>query len=159
MAFRRILVSYDASPDGDEALFMAAEVARKSAAELVVAATAPVEPVRYVGLAMANTWNRLVREDARMLLDRAALLLEDLQTPRRVVLEGSRRTALAECAEKLDCDLVVLPAPPRGPLALLLTRDPERAIVKRGRAILRAPAARARRDRRRRAPSGSPSEA
>jgi nucleotide-binding universal stress UspA family protein len=158
VAFRRILVSYEASPDGDEALFTAAELARKDGSELVVAASAPVETVRYVGLAVANTWNHYVREDARRLLDRAALLLEDLRDARRVVLEGPPRTALAKCAERLDCDLVVLPAVPRGVLARMFRSDPERAIVKKGRATLRAPAARAR-GRRRPTPFGSPSEA
>ena len=75
-AYRSLLVYCDGSPEADEAVIAAAELARRDHARLTVAAVAELErPSIRCGM-RTNTWNDVLRDAATADLERAARLLD-----------------------------------------------------------------------------------
>jgi len=125
-AYRSLLVYCDGSPEADEAVIAAAELARRDHARLTVAAVAELErPSIRCGM-RTNTWNDVLRDAATADLERAARLLDcpaDF-----TVLCGEPGQALVDCATELGCDAIMLPPPPRHRLRRMLGRDRASAI-------------------------------
>ena len=132
MAYRHLLVAYDGTSEGDEAVLAAEAIARRSAARLTVVVVVDLErPTRFITRwpRQTSVWNDVLLDRARADLDRAARLL---QAPAELtVLFGSPTRALADGAEEFDCDAIMLPARPHGRLARMLVRDRAAAIRRR----------------------------
>lgn len=132
MAYRHLLVAYEGTSAGDEAVLAADAIARASAARLTVVVVVSLErPSRLVTRwpRQVGVWNDVLLDAARADLDRAARLL---RAPAELtVLFGSPVRALADGAREFDCDAIMLPARPRGRLARVLARDHARAIRRR----------------------------
>jgi nucleotide-binding universal stress UspA family protein len=138
MSARRILISYDGSPDGESALQEAARLARAAGGELIVAAPAPVERPSCCGNEGRVLWNHYLRCDAREHLREAALALDEELSVEYLVSEGEPARALPDAATSLGCDLVILPAARGTRIGRWLARDPERALRRSGHAVQRA---------------------
>ncbi len=124
MAYRHLLVGYDGTSEGDEAVLAADAIARASGTRLTIVVVVTLErPSRWLTRWPRQTgvWNDVLLDQARADLDRAARLL---QSPAELTfLFGSTSRALAEGAEEFDCDAIMLPARPRSRLARLFVRD------------------------------------
>ena len=141
MAYQHILVAYDGTSKGDEALRTAAELAMRDGARLTIVAVVALERTsrRVTRLPMlTGVWNDVLLDRARADLDRADRLLD--MPADRTVLFGSPTKALAAGAEEFGCDAIMLPAPPSRRLARLLHSDRSRSLRRRsGVAVLRPP--------------------
>jgi nucleotide-binding universal stress UspA family protein len=131
IAYRHLLVAYDGTSEGDEAVVAADLLAERDGAKLTVAVVVQLERLpRVVRRFPSGTqvWNDVLLDRARADLERAKGLV---QTPAEfTVLLGPPARALAEGAEEYHCDAIMLPSPPRGP-ARLLSRDPAAALRRR----------------------------
>ena len=132
MAYRHLLVAYDGTAEGEEAILAAGQMARRHGTRLTIVVVVLLEqPVRWV-----TRWPRGTRVWNDVLLDRARADLEHAKQLADApadftVLFGSPREALPEGAEEFKCDAIMLPSRRRGSLARLLSRDQASAI--RGR--------------------------
>lgn len=132
MAYRHLLVGYDGTSAGDQAVLAADAIARRSGTRLTIVVVVGLErPSRWLTRWPRQTgvWNDVLLDQARADLDRAGRLL---QSPAELtVLFGSPSRALADGAKEFDCDAIMLPARPRSRLARLFVRDHAAAIRRR----------------------------
>jgi nucleotide-binding universal stress UspA family protein len=132
MAYRHLLVAYDGTSEGDEAILAADQMARRDRARLTIVVVVLLElPLRWVTRWPRGTpvWNDVLLDRARADLERAKQLVE--APAEFTVLFGSPYQALPDGAEEFDCDAIMLPPRRRGSLARLLSRDHAAAIRRR----------------------------
>jgi nucleotide-binding universal stress UspA family protein len=132
IAYRHLLVAYDGTSEGDEAIVAAELLAQRDRSRLTIVVVVELErPLRWVTRWPRGTsvWNDILLDRARADLDRAARLV---QAPAELtVLFGPPRRALPDGATEFDCDAIMLPPRPRRRLARLLSRDQAVAIRRR----------------------------
>ncbi len=132
MAYRHLLVAYDGTSEGDEAIFAADAMAHRDRIRLTIVVTVELEkPLRWVTRWPRGTsvWNDVLLDRARADLERAGHLLT---VPAELtVLFGSPTRALPEGAKEFDCDAIMLPPRPRRRLARLVSRNHAAAIRRR----------------------------
>jgi nucleotide-binding universal stress UspA family protein len=132
MVYRHVLVAYDGTSEGDEAILAADEMARRDGTRLTIVVVVLLEqPLRWV-----TRWPRGTRVWNDVLLDRARADLEHakqlVKAPAEfTVLFGSPHEALRAGAEEFNCDAIMLPPRRRGAVARLLSRDHAAAIRRR----------------------------
>jgi nucleotide-binding universal stress UspA family protein len=132
VGYRHLLVAYEGSARGDETVRAADAMARRSGTRLTVVVVVELErPSRFLTRFPRQTavWNDVLLDAARADLDRAA---RQLEVPAEMtVLFGSAAQALADGAAEFDCDAIMLPAGPRGPLGRLLAGRRAAAVRRR----------------------------
>lgn len=128
MAYAHLLVLCDGSADSDVAVRLASRLAMRDHAQLTVVAVAETERLRRGCIVGTDAWNAALRDAASADLERARRVVES--PARFVVLCGRRSRALADAAQELSCDAIVL-APPRRSLARLLARDLTSSVRRR----------------------------
>jgi nucleotide-binding universal stress UspA family protein len=131
MSYRHLLVAYDGSPEGDEAIVAADLIARRNPTRLTIVVVVVLEqPSRWVTRWPRQTgvWNDVLLDRARADLKRAARLVE--APAELTVLFGPSHRALAEGAKEFGCDAIMLPPRPRRRLQRLLSRD-HAAVLRR----------------------------
>jgi nucleotide-binding universal stress UspA family protein len=132
MAYRHLLVAYDGTSEGDEAILAADRMAQRDGTRLTIVVVVMLEqPLRWITRWPRGTrvWNDVLLDRARADLERAKQLVE---TPAEfTVLFGSPRQALPEGAEEFACDAIMLPPRRRGTLARLLSPDHAAAVRRR----------------------------
>jgi nucleotide-binding universal stress UspA family protein len=132
MAYRHLLVAYDGTSEGDEALIAAERLARRDGARLTIVVVVMLErPSRWVTRWPRQTgvWNDVLLDRARADLERAAELTD--AAAERTVLFGPPQRALPDGAKEFGCDAIMLPPRPRRRLARLLSRNDAAAIRRR----------------------------
>jgi nucleotide-binding universal stress UspA family protein len=132
IAYRHILVAYDGTSEGDEAIVAAELLAQRDRSRLTIVTVVELErPQRWVTRwpREISVWNDVLLDRARADLARAAHLVE--LPAELTVLFGPARRALPEGAREFDCDAIMLPPRPRRRLARLLSRDLAAAIRRR----------------------------
>jgi nucleotide-binding universal stress UspA family protein len=125
-AFRSVLVYCDGTPESDEAVRAASQLARRDDARLTLAAVAQLERPRVGCGIRTETWNEVLRDAANADLARAAGLLDS--PAHSTVLCGEPNQAIADCAAELACDAIVLPPTRRSGVARMFARDRATAI-------------------------------
>jgi nucleotide-binding universal stress UspA family protein len=132
IAYRHLLVSYDGTPEGEEAVVAAGLLAERDQARLTIAAVVELErPSRWATRWPRGTgvWNDVLLDRARADLEHAARLAS---VPAELtVLVGTPDRALPEAVDELCCDAIVLPRRPRSRVKRLLRRDRVAAIRRR----------------------------
>jgi nucleotide-binding universal stress UspA family protein len=140
IAYRHLLVAYDGTSEGDEAVIAADLLAQRDEARLTIVVVVELErPLRSVTRLPRGTsvWNDVLLDRARADLQRAGGLVE---TPAELtVLFGPARRALPNGAMEFDCDAIMLPPRPRSWLRRLLSPDPAGAIRRRTRCEILQP--------------------
>ena len=130
--YRHLLVAYDGTSEGEEAVVAAGLLAERDEARLTIAVVVELErPVRLATRWSRGTgvWNDVLLDRARADLEHAARLAS---APAEVtVLIGTPDRALPDAADELDCDAIMLAPRPRGRLKRLLRRDHVAAIRRR----------------------------
>lgn len=132
IAYRHLLVVYDGTLEGDEAILAANLLAQRDGSRLTVVVVAELErPLRWVTRWPRGTgvWNDVLLDRARADLQRAARLVE--APAELTVLFGPPHRAIPEGANEFGCDAIMLPPRPRRRLARLLSRDRAAAIRRR----------------------------
>jgi nucleotide-binding universal stress UspA family protein len=132
IAYRHLLVAYDGTTEGDEAIVAAELLAQRDRSRLTIVVVVELERLsRWVTRWPRGTgvWNDVLLDRARADLDRAACLME--APAEFTVLFGRPDRAVPDGATEFDCDAIMLPPRPRGRLARLLSRDPAVAIRRR----------------------------
>lgn len=132
IAYRHLLVAYDGTPEGDEAVVAGDLLAERDQARLTVVVVVELErPMRWVTRLPRGTgvWNDVILDRARADLERAGRLVQS--SAEFTVLFGSPGRALPAGAEEFGCDAIVLPPAPRRALARVLSRDWAGAIRRR----------------------------
>jgi nucleotide-binding universal stress UspA family protein len=132
MAYRHLLVAYDGTSEGDEAIVAADLMAQHHRTRLTIVVVVMLEqPVRWVTRwpRLTSVWNDVLLDRARADLERAAGLVES--PAELTVLFGPPHRALPEGAKEFDCDAIMLPPRPRRRLARVLSRDPAAAVRRR----------------------------
>ncbi len=128
MTYEHVLAVTDGSREADRAVEAASDLAWQHRARLTVATVVQLErPGRQCGPA-PGVWNDVLRDAARADLDRAQRLVRipaDYE-----IFYGKPVQALAEGAQALGCDVIVLPSASRG-LSRMLHRDPAAALAQR----------------------------
>ena len=130
IAYRHVLVAYDGTSEGDEAIVAADLLAQQDRSRLTIVVVVELErTLRWVTRWPRGTsvWNDVLLDRARADLERAARLVEapaDL-----TVLFGPPHRAIPEGAKEFDCDATC--SRPRRRLARLLCRDQAAAIRRR----------------------------
>jgi nucleotide-binding universal stress UspA family protein len=143
---KRVLVEYESSAHGREALFHALEVARNADAELTVVAVATRELVG-VGCARCRAnavfWNREMRYLAEEALGEAAELLGRSRTVEYAIADGAdTRDAVAGAAAGCGADVIVVPSEPNGRFRRLVSSKLAEHLRRDGRwDVVVAPAA------------------
>jgi nucleotide-binding universal stress UspA family protein len=139
IAYRHLLVAYDGTSEGDEAIVAADLLAQRDRSRLTIAVVVELErPLRWVTRWPRGTsvWNDVLLDRARADLERAARLVET--HAELTVLFGPAPRAIPEGANEFDCDAIMLPPRSRRRLARLLSRDQAAAIRRRtSREVLR----------------------
>jgi nucleotide-binding universal stress UspA family protein len=132
IAYRHLLVVYDGTLEGDDAIVAADLLAQREQSRLTIVVVAELErPLRLVTRWPRGTsvWNDVLLDRARADLERAAQLVE--APAELTVLFGPPNRAIPEGANEFDCDAIMLPPRPRRRLARLLSRDQAAAIRRR----------------------------
>jgi nucleotide-binding universal stress UspA family protein len=132
MAYRHILVAYDGTCEGDEAVTAADLIAQQMGARLTIAVVVQLEPPPKMGvrcLPGTRVWNDVLLDAARADLERASRLVH--RPAALEVLLGPPGRALPDGAQELGCDAIMVPPRPRSRLARMLSRD--RTAALRGR--------------------------
>ena len=111
MACTRVLVAYEPSSHGREALFHASDIAREAGVPLTVVSVATKVPVDGCLRCRQSAvlWNREMREVAREALDEAAGLLGPTSAVSFDVAVGQPALAIGDAADRAGADMVVLP--------------------------------------------------
>jgi nucleotide-binding universal stress UspA family protein len=123
MSYRHILVGYDGTSEGDEAVIAAQALARRDGAKLTVAATVQLERLSRRATrwgSQTSVWNDVLLDSTRADLTRASAFLT--LPAELTVLFGPRNRALADGAREFGCDAIMLPARPRRGVLRLLNR-------------------------------------
>jgi nucleotide-binding universal stress UspA family protein len=132
MACRHLLVAYDGTSEGDEAIAAADLLAHRNRMRLTIAVVVVLEePLRWVTRwpRQTSVWNDVLLDRARADLQRAASLV---QAPAELtVLFGPLKRALPEGAKEFGCEAIMLPPRPRHRLVRLLSRDHAAAVRRR----------------------------
>jgi nucleotide-binding universal stress UspA family protein len=132
IAYRHLLVAYDGTSEGDEAIVAADLLAQQDRSRLTIVVVVELErPFRWVTRWPRGTsvWNDVLLDRARGDLKRAARLLE--APADFTVLFGPPRRAIPDGAKEFDCDAIMLPPRPRRLLGRLISRDQAPAIRRR----------------------------
>jgi len=132
MACKHLLVAYDGTSEGDEAVLAADQMARRDGTRLTIVVVVLLEqPLRWITRFPRGTrvWNDVLLDQARADLERAKKLVE--APAEFTVLFGSPHQALPAGAEEFNCDAIMLPPRRRGSLARLLPRNHAAAIRRR----------------------------
>ncbi|MFZ0376879.1 MAG: universal stress protein [Solirubrobacteraceae bacterium] len=132
MPYRHLLVAYDGTSEGDEAIVAADLLAQQDRSRLTIVVVVELErPLRWVTRWPRGTsvWNDVLLDRARDDLERAARLVE--ARGNLTVLFGPPHRAIPDGAEEFDCDAIMLPPRPRRRLARLISRDQAAAIRRR----------------------------
>jgi nucleotide-binding universal stress UspA family protein len=130
--YRHLLVAYDGSSEGEEAVVAAGLLAERDQARLTIVVVVELErPSRWVTRWPRGTgvWNDVLLDRARADLQHAARLAS--APAELTVLVGKPDRVLPEAADELDCDAIMLPPSPRSRLKRLLRRDHVAAIRRR----------------------------
>jgi nucleotide-binding universal stress UspA family protein len=129
IAYRHLLVAYDGTSEGDEAVIAADLLAQRDGARLTIVVTVELEERLLAATRLPRgrgVWNDVLLDRARADLERARRLI---WTPAELtVLFGPARRAIPDGAREFGCDAIMLPPRPRGRLRRLLSRDQSRAI-------------------------------
>jgi nucleotide-binding universal stress UspA family protein len=111
----RVLVVFERSANGRAALGYALEQTRGTDVELTVLNAMPYERVD-VGCARcrhsAAIWNREMRYDAEQALAQAGELVAEHPAVTYAVAKGQAAQPIAQAAERMGVDLIILPARP-----------------------------------------------
>lgn len=130
--YQHLLVAYDGTSEGNEAVVAAGLMAERDRARLTIVVVVELErPQRWVMRWPRGTgvWNDVLLDRARADLQQAARLAS---VPAELsVLLGRSDRALPDAADEFDCDAIMLPPRPRGRLRRLLRRDHVGAIRRR----------------------------
>jgi nucleotide-binding universal stress UspA family protein len=130
--YRHLLVAYDGTSEGKEAVVAAGLLAERDRARLTIAAAVQLERSSRLATRWfrgTGVWNDVLLDRARADVEGAARLAS---APAEVtVLIGAPDRALPEAADELGCDVIVLPPRPRSRFKRLLRRDPAAAIRRR----------------------------
>lgn len=132
MAYKHLLVAYEATSRGDDAVVAADLMARRDRTRLTIVVVVVLErPLRWVTRWPRGTgvWNDVLLDGARADLERAARLVEG--PAELTVLFGDPRRAVPEAATEFGCDAIMLPARPAHRLARLLSPQHATAIRRR----------------------------
>lgn len=132
IAYRHLLVAYDGTSEGDEAIVAADLLAQRDRSRLTIAVVVELErPLRWVTRWPRGTsvWNDVLLDRARADLERAARLVES--NAELTVLFGPSHRAIPAGANEFDCDAIMLPPRPRRRLARLFSRDQAAAVCRR----------------------------
>jgi nucleotide-binding universal stress UspA family protein len=132
IAYRHLLVAYDGTPEGEEAVLAAGLLAERDRARLTIAAVVELE--RHSRWATrwsrgTGVWNDVILDQARADLEHAARLAS--VAAELTVLVGTPDRALPEAVDELGCDAIMLPPRPRSRVKRLLRRDRVAAIRRR----------------------------
>jgi nucleotide-binding universal stress UspA family protein len=130
--YRHLLVAYDGTPEGEEAVVAAGLLAERDQARLTIAIVVELERSSRLATRWSRgtgVWNDVLLDRARADLEHAARLAS---VPAEVtVLVGTPDRALPEAVDELGCDVIMLPPRPRGRLMRVLRRDRTAAIRRR----------------------------
>jgi nucleotide-binding universal stress UspA family protein len=132
IAYRHLLVAYDGTSEGDEAIVAADLLAQQDRCRLTIVVVVELErTLRWVTRWPRGTsvWNDVLLDRARADLKRAGRLVE--APAELTVLFGPAQRAIPEGAEEFGCDAIMLPPGPRRRLARLLSRNQAAAIRRR----------------------------
>lgn len=132
LPYRHLLVAYDGTSEGDEAIVAADLLAQQDRSRLTIVVVVELErPLRWVTRWPRGTsvWNDVLLDRARDDLERAARLVE--ARGNLTVLFGPPHRAIPDGAEEFDCDAIMLPPRLRRRLARLISRDQAAAIRRR----------------------------
>jgi nucleotide-binding universal stress UspA family protein len=139
-AYRHLLVAYDGTSEGHEALVAADLLAQRDRSRLTIVVVVELErPLRWVTRWPRGTtvWNDVLLDRARADLERAAHLVE--APADFTVLFGPPHRAIPDGAIEFDCDAIMLPPRPLHRLARLLSRDQAAAIRRRTSCVVLQP--------------------
>jgi nucleotide-binding universal stress UspA family protein len=132
MAYSHVLVAYDGTSEGDEAVIAADVMAVRDQMDVTIVVVVELEKsLRWATRWPRGTrvWNDVLLDRARADLERAARLVN---TPAELtVLFGSPSRALPDGAREFDCDAIMLPPRPRRRLARMFSRNPAAVIRRR----------------------------
>ena len=143
---RHVLVTYEASADGQAALSHALGIARAAEAPLTVVAVVPHERVD-IGCARcrqsAVIWNRELSTIAKEELADAARLVGRSSAVDYHVARGPRTRAISDAASRCGADLIVLPWRRPSRVRALFSRDVTERLSREGgwRVMVAPPAA------------------
>src|ERR1700722_18690623 len=132
MPHEHLLVSYDGTSEGDEAILAADLIAHRYQTRLTIVVVVMLErPTRWATRwpRQTSVWNDVLLDRARADLQRAASLVE--APAELTVLFGPPHRALPAGAQEFDCDAIMLPPRPRRRLARVLSHDPAPAVRRR----------------------------
>jgi nucleotide-binding universal stress UspA family protein len=129
--YRHLLVAYERSPEGDEAVVAADFLAQRDQARLTIVVIVELERRMLLVTRVprgTGVWNDVVLDEARADLQCAARLAE---TPVDLtVLFGPACRALPDAADEFKCDAIMLPPRRRGRLRRLVSRN-QTAVMRR----------------------------
>jgi len=140
IAYRHLLVAYDGTRAGGEAIAAADMLAARDGAQLTIAVVVELErPARWRTRWPRGTgvWNDVLLDRAREDLERARRLAE--QPAELTVLFGPPHRALPAGAQEFDCDAIMLPARPRHLPTRLWSRHRAAVIRRRARCEVLVP--------------------
>ena len=130
--YDRILVPTDGSAETERAVAHAAELAVAHGAE--VHAVYVVNAATFTGLPMEPSWDGVadsLREEGESALERVEEVTKDRGVAVTThLLEGSPSKRIVECAERTDCDLVVMGTHGRGGIDRLLLGSVAECVVR-----------------------------
>jgi nucleotide-binding universal stress UspA family protein len=132
MSYRHVLVAYDGTSEGDEAIVAADLMAHRHWTRVTIVVVVMLEePLRWMTRwpRQTSVWNDVLLDRARADLQRAERLVN--APAELTVLFGPPERALPDGAKEFDCDAILLPPRPRHRLARLLSRDHAAAIRRR----------------------------
>ncbi|MDP3797791.1 MAG: universal stress protein [Polaromonas sp.] len=105
--YKRILLAYDGSAPGQQALLDRHEIAQWSHSELTLIAMIP-PPLTALG-PEGGVYDEALQEDYQTILDTGVRKLADAGlTARGEVVTGDAVTEIARCAHRIEADLIVV---------------------------------------------------
>lgn len=105
--YKRILLAYDGSAPGQQALLDCHEIAQWSHSELALIAVVP-PPLTALG-PEGGVYDEALQEDYQTILDTGVRKLADAGlTARGEVVTGDAVTEIARCARRIEADLIVV---------------------------------------------------
>jgi nucleotide-binding universal stress UspA family protein len=130
-AIRHVLAIYQATSTGKRAIREASAIATEHGAQLTIAVTAGERSRRGCCAISADRWDAVVFEGALQDLDDAHCVVGEAGA-HLAIIEGSGPRVIADAAERMRCDLVVVPVArfsPRGGLARALRRRTGASVI------------------------------
>ncbi|HEX7058651.1 MAG TPA: universal stress protein [Solirubrobacterales bacterium] len=114
--FRRVLVGFDGSEGGHDALALTRELAGLDEAEALVVSVLPYQPFPVGFVPLADE----AEKKAEPLFEEARRVLDGIRVETRAYGGGSPAWVLSELAEKGEGDLIVVGSPHRGAIGRVL---------------------------------------